>query len=64
MLHFSQKTPGKNPVNIIIIPLCTKNLDDMICSSWNVEYDGLKRVILGHFLPFNSKNQKNPKNQN
>ena len=56
MLHFSQKTPGKNPGNIIIIPLCTKNLDDMICSSWNVEYDGLKWVILGQL-----KKSKKPK---
>ena len=34
----------------------------MIYSSWGVERDGLKMVILDHFLPFYSP--KNPKNQN
>ena len=28
------------------------NLDDMIYSSWDIECDGLKLVIMGHFLPF------------
>ena len=43
-----KKTPG----NVIILHLCTKNPDDMIYSSWDVEHDGLKLVILGHLLHF------------
>ena len=51
-----RKTPG----DIIILHLCTKNLNDMIYSSWNIERDGLKLVILGNFSPFYSpKDQKN-----
>ena len=48
--------------------MCTKNLDDMIYSSWRIEHDELKLAIYGHFLPFNfPKTQrikilKNPKN--
>ena len=48
--------------------MCTKNLDDMIYSSWHIEHDELKLAIYGHFLPFNfPKTQrikilKNPKN--
>ena len=34
----------------------------MIYSSWDIEHDGLKLVILGHFLPFYSP--KHPKKQN
>ena len=44
----NKETPGY----IIILHLCTKNLDDMIYSSWDVECDRLKLVIMGHFLPF------------
>ena len=29
-----------------------QNLDDMIYSSWDIEQNILKLVILGHFLPF------------
>ena len=58
MLYFSKKWK-KTPGNIIIIPPCTKHLDGMIYSSWNMEYDRLKLVILGHFLAFNFP--KNPK---
>ena len=29
-----------------------QNLDDMIYSSWDIEQNKLKLVILGHFLPF------------
>ena len=47
---------------MIILHLRTKNLDDMICSSWAIEREGLKSVVLGHFLRFYSP--KNPKNQN
>ena len=32
--------------------MCTKNLYDMIYSSWYIKGDRLKLVILGHFLPF------------
>ena len=42
--------------------MCTKNLDDMIYRSWEIERDRLKLVILGHVLPFYPL--KNPKNQN
>ena len=46
-----------------ILNLCSKNLDDMIYSSWENEHDQLKLVILGHFLPFYSPKtpQKNHK---
>ena len=48
-----------------------QNFDDMIYSSWNIEQNRLKLVILGHFLPFHPpplktrkikfwKNEKNP----
>ena len=39
-----------------------QNLDDMIYSSWDTEWNILKLVILGHFLPFYP--QKTPKNPN
>ena len=39
-----------------------QNLDDMIYSSWDIEQNILKLVILGHFLPFYPP--KNPQNQN
>ena len=65
MLYFSfffkkRKTPG----DIIIMHLFTKNLDDMIYSSLDVECDGLKLVIMGHFLPLHTTpiSPKNPKN--
>ena len=55
MLHFKKK-----PGDIIILHLCTKNLSDMIYSSWDIERGRLKLVILGHFLPFYlPKNQTN-----
>ena len=53
------KTPG----DIIILQLCTKNRDDMIYSSWDIECDRMKMVILGHFFPFTLL-PKNLKNQN
>ena len=34
-----------------------QNLDDMIYSSWNIEQNILKLVILGHFLPIYPKNK-------
>ena len=32
--------------------MCTKNLDDMIYSSWDIECDRLKMVIMGYCCPF------------
>ena len=58
MLHFFKKQ-RKTLGNIIILHLCTKNLDDMIYGSWGKEQDGLELVILSYFLPF--YNPKNPK---
>ena len=49
-----RKTPG-----VILLHLCTKHLDDMIYSSWDIKRDRLKLENLGHFLPF-----YHPKNQN
>ena len=46
---FFQKNKEK-PGNIL--HLSTKNLNDMIYSSWDIECDGLKLIILGQFLPF------------
>ena len=46
------KKTKKTPAYIIILHLCTKNLDDMIYSSWGIEHDRLKSVILGHFFAF------------
>ena len=40
----------------------TKTVDDMIYNFWDIDYDRLKLVILGHFSPFYFP--KNPKNQN
>ena len=58
LLFFLRNPPG----DIIILHLCTKNLDDMIYSSLDAERDKLKLVFLGHFFPFYPL--KNPKNQN
>ena len=55
---FKEKAPGDR----IILNLCTKNLNDLIYSSWDTEHDRLKLVILGHFLHFYSP--KNQENQN
>ena len=49
----------KTPVDIFILHLCTKNLDDMIYSFRDIERGVLKLVTLGHFLPFYPS--KNPK---
>ena len=48
MLYFFKKH-RKTPGDIIILHLCTKHLDDMIYSSWDIECDRLKLVIMGHF---------------
>ena len=43
---YLKKTPG----DIIILHLCTKNLNDMIYSSWDIECERLKLVFMGHYL--------------
>ena len=53
----------KTPEDIIILHLFTKNLDDIIYSSWNIECDNCNWklwAISFHFTHF----PKNPKNQN
>ena len=52
ILDFFKKNREKHLYKTPVLILCTKNLDDMICSSWNIECDILKLVIMGHFLPF------------
>ena len=42
----------KNTWRYHYLYLCANNLHDMIYSSWDMEYDRLKLVIMGHFLPF------------
>ena len=49
MLHFFQKIK-KISGDIIILHLCTKNLDDMIHSSWDIERDGPKIVFFRSFF--------------
>ena len=34
------------------IYFCTKNLDDMMYNSWDIECGRLKSVTMGHFFPF------------
>ena len=51
--------PIKNKIILIFNILI---FNDMIYSSWDIEQNILKLVILGHFLPFYPP--KNPKNQN
>ena len=57
-----KKKKEKTPGDIIILYLCTNSLHDIIYSSWYIECDRLKLVIMGHFLPFYLP-PKNPKNQ-
>ena len=41
------------PCSIVLdIEIAWINPCDMICSSWNIDRDWLKLIILGHFLPF------------
>ena len=49
---FFKKNNRKTPGDIIILHLCTENLDDMIYSFWEIECDRLKLVIMGHYLSF------------
>ena len=51
ILYFFKKIK-KHLYKTPVLVLCTKNLHDMICSSWDIECDILKLVIMGHFLPF------------
>ena len=53
-----KKRKEEKQLDIIILHLHAKNLD-LIYSSWDIECDELKLIILGHFLPFQS-----PKNPN
>ena len=47
ILHFFKKRVMKNNCRYHY-----QNLNDMIYSSWDIEQNKLKLVILGHFLPF------------
>ena len=47
-----EKKKRKTPEDIIILHMCTKDLDDMIYSSSDMECDRLKLVIMGNYLPF------------
>ena len=39
-------------MGISLFYTCTKNLDDIIYSSWDIEHERLKLLFLDHFLPF------------
>ena len=39
MLFFKKKTPRKTPGDMTILHLCTKNLDNMIYSSQDIDHD-------------------------
>ena len=41
-----------------------QEISDMIYSSWDIECDRQKLVIMGHFLPFYTPPPKKPKKQN
>ena len=51
MLYFLYFKKRKKPGDIIILHLCTRNLDDMTYSSSDIECDRLKLVIMGIFCP-------------
>ena len=59
MFYFFKKI--KKPGNIIILHLCAKNLDYMIYSSWDIECDRLKSVIMGHLSLFDLPPKKKKK---
>ena len=61
MLYFKKKIK-KNTWRYHYFTSAHQNLNDMIYSSWDIEHEGLKLLVLGHFLPFDPP--KNPKNQN
>ena len=47
-----KKEERKTPEYVTILHLCNKNLGNMIYSSWDIECDRMKLVIMDHFLPF------------
>ena len=47
-----RKKKNKEKQLEISLFLCTNNLHDIIYSSWDIECDRLKLVIMGHSLPF------------
>ena len=58
MLHFLFKKERKTPVDIIILHLCTKSLNDKICSSWDIECDRLKLVPFYYLKNLKYKNSE------
>ena len=50
VVFFYKKNERKIPGDIIILHMCTKNLDGMIYNSWDIWRARLQLVILGHFL--------------
>ena len=61
---YLKKNWRKTPGDIIILHLSIKNDDDIIYNSWDIQFERLKLVIMGHFLPFCTSTPKNLKNQN
>ena len=57
-LHFLLKKERKTPVDIIILHLCTKSLNDKICSSWDIECDRLKLVPFYYLKNLKYKNSE------
>ena len=66
LYFFFGKNKEKNPGDITILHLWTKNPDDMIYSSWDTECDRMKLVIMENLLPccLLPHPPKNLKNQN
>ena len=66
MLHFFKKKE-KHLEIALLYTYVPNDLDNIIYSSWYIECDRLKSVILGHFLPFyppkNLKDQNFEKNE-
>ena len=50
VVFFYKKNERKIPGDIIILHMCTKNLDGMIYNSWDIWRARLQLVILGYFL--------------
>ena len=49
---FFEKKIKKKHLGISLFYTCTKNLDDIIYSSWDIEHGRLKLLFLDYFLPF------------
>ena len=66
MLHFFKKKEKHLEIALLYTHV-PNDLDNIIYSSWYIECDRLKSVILGHFLPFyppkNLKDQNFEKNE-